>query len=421
MGWRFLPHKFFFGENIIPNIVWLSIADGITRVSKWILIILITRFFTPSVYGEFSFAFNFVIPFAMLANFGTGRLVVRELSQNLHSNNKLSAFLGFRILTSVLAIIAILCLSSAITSDPVVQRLIFLFAGFIFLNSLVEFFYAIFQGHQRMRDQALVQILQSLVLLGGGFLVLINAPKIENIALLYLASGFIGVLICLLLARYYYKGFYFPRIDTAMWRHYFSLSWPIACIGIFTEVFARLDSIMMGYWNQFTAVGWYNAVYKLISVLFGIGLIFSYAFFPPMARAAQEANLKFFQLLKSYYILSGLILIPIIIILFFFPSQLINMIYGPSYLQAVLAFKLLIVALIFAFLLLPLKNIFIILNKQKIFLILLFITVTINFILNYFLIPKYSLNGAALATAISYFMLFISALIWLVKTRIIKV
>ena len=70
--------KFKFSESkkIFFNIFWLGVADGLNRISRWVLVILIFRVFDPVLFGKLSFALNFVFPFALLANFGIGRVIV---------------------------------------------------------------------------------------------------------------------------------------------------------------------------------------------------------------------------------------------------------------------------------------------------------------------------------------------------------
>lgn len=402
-------------KRILKNIIWLGIGEVGMLLSKLILVILIARIFYAEGYGKFSFAFNVASIFLMVANFGTGRLIVRELSRGRKFIKTLPYLYGFRLFTCLLACFLIWITSSFITPDPFLKRLIILFGFVTALSALVDFYYAIFQGYERFCYQGIVQLFQSCLLVIGGLLAAWKFPYLKSFVFIYLASAFIALIIAILNLFFKEKIFLLPRIRIPVWKKYASLSWPIALGGILMEIFARLDSIMMGYWKQFQAVGWYNANYRIIGILMGIGTLISFVFFPSISKAFIQSKRKFLQLFLSQCLFLAVVWLPSVIMGCFFAPHIIRIIYGQGFLAGVFSFKILLFVLGCAYMFLILRNLFIISNQQRTFVVLMILGILLNFVLNYFLIPKYSLNGAAFATLITYIVLVIVAMIILAK------
>jgi len=417
IGHPFFSLKLFFKhiaseKQIFRNIFWLGLGEAFTRLTKFVVIVLIARIFLPEMYGKFSFAFNFAAIFLMLANFGTGRLIVRDINRGLDAKKILPHLYGFRILTSIITYIIVCIFSLYITPDPLIRQLIILFGLFITFSSLVDFYFALFQGYQHFYAQTILQIFQSIIFLVGGLLIAWKGSSLKAFAWLYVGCAIATLIMATLYTLFKYKIYFLPKINFRTWKTYLYMAWPIALGGILTDVFARLDSVMMGHWRQFQAVGWYNANYRIIGLLLGIGVLISYAFFPTVSRATNIAKERLLQLFKLQFIVMGLVLVPILSIGLFYTPQIIKLLYGKEFLPAVFSLRILLLALGCSYFFLPLKNFLIIVNKQQIFLILISTAVIMNFILNYLLIPKYSLNGASVATLLTYLFLLASTGIW---------
>ena len=90
--------------------------------------------------------------------------------------------------------------------------------------------------------------------------------------------------------------------------------------------------------------------------------------------------------------------------------KIINFIYGLNFSPSISAFQILIIMVGIVFLSAPLSNLLIVLNHQKkVFYINAGGAIT-SIVLNLLLIPRFSLYGAAIATLITYFIMFILVL-----------
>ncbi|UYP01437.1 flippase [Oceanotoga sp. DSM 15011] len=100
-------------------------------------------------------------------------------------------------------------------------------------------------------------------------------------------------------------------------------------------------------------------------------------------------------------------------------TPLIPIVYGKEYERASFVVVLLFIGIIFASIAKVSYSYFITKGNPKVHLIITGITLVINIILNYFLIPLLGINGAALASTISYFVYgFVYLLVFKLKEKI---
>jgi len=88
------------------------------------------------------------------------------------------------------------------------------------------------------------------------------------------------------------------QFNTAVWKKYLKMSWPLALIGLFGVVYTFTDSVMLGYWNLFEETGWYNAAQKIaLAGLIPMGLIGA-SFFPALSKVSKDAKKRISESLE---------------------------------------------------------------------------------------------------------------------------
>jgi len=415
----FLKPKSFFLENIgvrqtiFKNTFWLAVAEGVTRLLKLILIIYVARILGATEYGKFNFALAFVSLFIIFADFGLSQITTREFSRDKGREKEFSSILSLKILLGLGTLILILISSFFITPDPIIQKVIWILAVYIIVNSFSGIISAFFQARQQMEYQSWAQILQALVVTAAGFFVILKFPSVENLSYSYLFASLIALIFILIF--FHFKVFSL-RISwqKSIWQRFLSISWPLALAGIFGGIYSLTDSVMMGYWGQITQTGWYNAASKIIGVTFIPTSLISTSFYPALSKFFHDSKEKL-QTAWNYFMDSMIILaFPIVVGGIVLSPRIIDFIYDPTYFptgrETILAFQILLIMAGLAFLSNPFSQILIVANQQKKLFSVTLAGAVINVILNLIFIPKYSLYGAAVATvatmAIVFFLLF---------------
>lgn len=393
-------------QTIFKNTFWLAMAEGIGKLLKLALLIYVARILGATEYGKFSFAFAFIGLFAILSTFGLPRIIIRELSQEKEREKDFPAIFSLRILLGLGTSILILLGSFFITTDPQIQKIIWILALYTLLDSSAGFMNFFFQARQRMEYESWTKVFRAVLLVGFGFFVIFNFPSIQNLSYGYLLASLISLIFILLFFHFKVYPLRFSW-NKYIWQRYLSMSWPIALAGAFTVIYSQIDSVMMGYWNLITETGWYNAAYRILGVaLIPFGLI-SISFFPVLSQAFKKSKEEF-QRVWNYQM--GIIIFcvpPLIVGGIVLAPKIIGFIYGQSYASSILAFQILIIMVGILFFYNPFYQALLVFNQQKKFFLVSLSGAIINFILNLILIPKFSLYGAALATVVTSFVILL--------------
>jgi O-antigen/teichoic acid export membrane protein len=256
-----------------------------------------------------------------------------------------------------------------------------------------------------MEYQAWIVVFQTMLVTGAGFFVLFNFPSVQNLGLSYLFASLVSLLILLLIFN-----FKFVRLklsfNKTVWKNLIRISWPLALAGMFAGVYNSIDSVMMGYWKQITETGWYNASYKIIGIaIIPMGLI-AQTFYPALSKFSKKSKESFQNIWNKQMEIMIVLAFPIMVGGIVLAPKIIQSVYGESFLPATLSFQILLVMLGILFLSAPIQQVLVVVDQQKKLFWVTAIGAIINIFLNFLLIPKLSLNGAAIATLITYIIVF---------------
>ena len=170
-------------------------------------------------------------------------------------------------------------------------------------------------------------------------------------------------------------------------------------------------SVMVGN----SAVGIYNAAYKLIFVLLFIPSVFVTSIFPVMSQHFESSkNLLKIEYEKSVKYLFAIAMF-IFVYGFLFADKIILIIYGGSYNASIPTLQALIFVVPIIFITSLFGNILGAINRQRIVTIVAGANALLNITLNLILIPKFSYIGASVATVATEGLGFILMFVYISK------
>ncbi|ASJ11578.1 flippase [Thermococcus thioreducens] len=193
-------------------------------------------------------------------------------------------------------------------------------------------------------------------------------------------------------------------------------SLPLLFMGILIFVMNWTDTLMLGYYSSSEAVGLYNAaspLAKLIQIfLISAGFIYVPIASQLYAQGRIEEIGRVYQLLTKWIFVLTL---PLFSIVFLFPRTTINFFFGTKYAEASSALRILALGFMCHTLMGP-NGWSLIIIGETVFNMVgdLFAAIT-NIVLNVILIPLYGIEGAAMSTAVSYFVANVFRSFWLYK------
>lgn len=188
----------------------------------------------------------------------------------------------------------------------------------------------------------------------------------------------------------------------------FSYSWPVMFSGLITSLFHWTDSLVIGYLIDPSGVGLYNAATPIVGLMAIIPVMFSQLFFPLITRHFSQKKYSVInELSKQVGKWIFILILPVFMIIFLFPGTIINLFFGSEYLPAVNVLRILSIGGMFSsftFLLIDLVSMA---GKSKLIFFNMVVCSILNLILDIFLVKKFGIEGAAIATTLVWIFLTI--------------
>ena len=256
----------------------------------------------------------------------------------------------------------------------------------------------IFLGYRNMLQYAVISICRALVycLL---LIVFINSGLLISEAL---GAYIFGLLFSIFLGIYllfrsgYLKGFAFEKtafLDALK----FGLKQHLGTIAQFFNY--RLDLLIIAALLNTTAVGLYSVSVMLGEIVWYIPRSLGMVLFPKIASSNKETADEYTPYICRTTIL---IIVPAIVILYIVSEKLIPWVFTPDFFPSVLALKLLLPGIFFFSISKVLGSDILGRGYPHYNSIVAFIALALTIILDLLLIPRWGINGAALATSITY-------------------
>jgi len=379
---------------------------------------LIARHYTVLEYGVFNLALTVLGVGSTVAALGITNSLPREVAfyrekESDKIDDLLSTAISLVVLSSVLTVAAII-LSRPEIADVLTRteasyillkdalKVISLALPFTVLTATLI---SATQGFGRVRERVYFQNILYPALWTSAVITLItlNLPFSDIFRAYVLAQFSIFALLVFEVKR---LGLFNlkPSLDLNIGRHLIAFSIPLMFTGILSFIMNWTDTLMLGYYKGSEIVGIYNAATPLARLipLFLNSAAFLYS---PMvsglyARGKLEEMKRVYQVLTKWIFMLTL---PIFSVMFLFPEATIRFIFGSKYLEAALPLQILALGFMFHTFLGLNGLSLIIIGDSKFIMVSSLASASLNVLLNALLIPSYGLEGAAMATAVSYF------------------
>lgn len=161
----------------------------------------------------------------------------------------------------------------------------------------------------------------------------------------------------------------------------------------------RLDMFLVNFYMSLSSVGIYSIAVNLTEMMWYMTSSISLALYPKISQSEKAENLKLVPLICRVNFWFTIILS----LIFFATSKIIvDVLYGKQFLAASRCMMILIPGICIFSITKVLANYFLGTGRPGINSTISLLALTINIALNIFLIPRYGIEGAAIATTISY-------------------
>jgi O-antigen/teichoic acid export membrane protein len=263
---------------------------------------------------------------------------------------------------------------------------------------------AIFRGLNRVKEKVIfVDSTRNLLFLLFLSVIIWSGLSFEDATIAYSSSIIITavffVLYFVIQQRISHHKLNKNNIDISIGKELLLFSLPLLIVIILYQIMGWTDTLMLGYFKTADTVGVYNAAAplgKFVSAAL-TSMIFVYM---PVVSGLYAKN-KIDKMKKSYAVLTKWLCaatLPLVMVFVFFPDVVLTFLFGPKYTSAGTALQILAFGFFINNLLGPNGATLTAMGKIRLLMYATFASACINVILNALLIPKYGVNGSALAT-----------------------
>jgi O-antigen/teichoic acid export membrane protein len=413
------------GKNSLFNIASIFLSSILALLVFFIIAIK----YGPSTLGIFNLIYSFYIILSQIGTLGVPTSVLVHLGMNSHDKRKCD-----ELITSSFAIVAIL--------GVLISYFIFLSRNFladVFKNPEISWaiYYSIIglwcfimnklllnivNGLNKMKDFAILNVFRYIfmfsVLLVAVFM---DLPRIKMPIIISVSEGIFTIVLFL----YVLKLFHFVGIKKCIFWLKIHSFFGIKGFGGFLVpgINTRINVFMLSYFCSTTLVGIYSFAAVIVDGINQFPAVLRTNITPVFAEmiAKKEKNKIEDIISKGKKILFPLMILVSIAGIIVYPFIVQVIIKKPDFMSGWPVFIILILGSIFYGTYFPFREIILQAGYPGWQTFYIFLLVATNVVLNFILIPKYNIIGAAVATSLSYILsvVYIKFLSWrLLKIKI---
>lgn len=388
-------------QTIFKNMSWLLISQIIASICGFIWSILIARYLGVADYGVLGFAISITSILSILYDLGIGVHIIRHIATDYDSAPKyLGNSIPLKSIFSLIGFIIIFLVLLIINANEITLIISLLFAIQQIFKRFIDLFNGLFQAFEEGKYQGIGNTILNTLLLLFIILSITTDLGLYGITISYILANLIA-----LIYEYYVLNKHVVKpnfeLDRQFCKKITFAALPFAVSAVLYSIYYSIDIVMLTNMVGNYATGIYNATYKLISVLTLFYGVYTAVIFPVMS--------KFFKNDKSMLLVSFeksikylmLVIIPLAVATVFYSTDVIHLIYGHEYDAASSVLSILIWTVCLLFISGTCNTLLNASHKEVTVTKIYAIAAVFNIILNFFMIPYLSYDGAAITTVLS--------------------
>jgi O-antigen/teichoic acid export membrane protein len=420
--------------NLIKNILKGSMDVFILKMFGAVAVFLLTLFISnsagPAALGKFQLLSKLVLIGSIIATMGLDVFAVRKISE-IGGSGKLSSIFVKRSMFSILAFSILIAAAGYVLKSWIAEKffkssemeIYIVFAGItVFFYAGYSFLCQVFRGYGSVKAFAFFRYswlhIFFIILLGMLYVVKKDFQE-QYIYYLYFISTTVSFLAILYFLKRYLKKKTFPE-DTNVpdkgLKNDIHKSMPM--------MFSNSLSFFTAYTNVFI-IGYFLSTYY-VGIFSGVQQFMMFFSFVSVALAAYTSPLlakshikKDFKMLRSLYLhsilTSGLMLVPVFIVLAFFPGFVLEITLGDKYVPHANIMTILAVGYFINALSGPVITMMNMTDNQLKLVVFSVLNFVIGSVLTAVLTWKYSIAGAAVASCLTNIFFRLSLMLFITK------
>ncbi len=392
------------------NLSWNFAGQILAKFSLLLFHILFANLVGAKGYGEFSFVFVAgIIILQPSLDMGLNQLITKWISRGNTEVIRNSFQIKSRVSVVLLPLVILLGWWYGI--HPILLGTILIY---FLINTIQQSLFGILRGLEDLRPESITVALQNLLALTVLWIFFnheINEPWVGSLVLMLTRCAGTVLVSGIIWKKYLLKLKNFQHAKTIkrtpnLWKEALTLGLVLFLI----QFYFRIDTIMLELLSSKVEVGLYSVAFNLMEGTFFIPSIVMAAIFPGLSQTKQFLN----------YFRKGLLLLSLTGIagggaVFLLAEIIIKMFFAQEFQGSGEVLKILALAIPIIFWGYLMTQSLVALDHNRIYLGITAFAVLLNVLLNYWLIPEYGAEGAAIATVITEALIPLSCFIMILK------
>jgi O-antigen/teichoic acid export membrane protein len=374
-------------------VAYKAIADVAGKGSIFVLTLIAARRLTPHAFGIFGVATTVGWMLSVAADFGVQMHLARRVAQAPElAGQILQRWWRVRAIAIAAGLCALAVGLAAFGVDRAQSIPLLLFAAFYLLSGAVELVFYFYRGLSRSDLESTLTIWQRAATLACGAAALIWRPSVSGLAVAMLLPTAATLAWSLRAARRLAPSTDAGRAADGAPGEFLRDVFPIGAGIVLSAIYFRVDVVLVQAWAGTEAAGSYNAVFRLVDALRLFPAAMLAVMLPALCRADDltplarvSALLIAFALVVSAVVWIG-------------ADRIVALAFGARYLNAAPSLRILALAFPLLSLNFALTHQLVGWNRQRAYAGVCAAALALNLALNAWLIPLWSIEGAAWAT-----------------------
>jgi len=368
--------------NIVGSL--FSVATGI----------YLARALMPGALGYLSYALTLIFFFANFIDLGLSTYGTREIAASKgHFSEYVSAIVSFR-LTIASILCALLVIAGILLPEARVLKILMAEASLIFFILALSTEWA-FQGMEKMHMVLLSFAATGALQLGLIYTFVKGPEDLLKVPILYIVAAIpIGITFLHRLKFVFTNpAAYFRKISL-----YLSSSIIIWSISVFAQIYNNFDIFILGLFRPIDEVGYFTVARRIVGGFSILMIFLANAILPRLSSTFAGKDMNGFNLatkkfLKLAVILTVFLFLPAMLL----SNKIILLTVGPQYVRAAAPLRVMIAGALMVLFNLPYSTALIAACFEKAVLKQAAASAGLSIFLNFALIPKYGMMGAAIS------------------------
>jgi O-antigen/teichoic acid export membrane protein len=362
--------------------------------------VAMTRGLGPEAFGDFTAATVYLFIPVVLADVGLSAAILREISATPERMEPaMNAALPLRALISGIAVLVAVGIGVAAPFSEQTKVAILISSVGAFLTLMTLSLLPALQAQLKMHWAVGASLAGRLVTLGltlGALAAGLGFKTIVTAHVIGLAVTFAGHVWAV--ARL------FPFrlvVDTAYWRRLVAGSLALGLAIALSQVYFRVDTVLLAMLRSAEEVGYYGAAYKFVELAVIVPGAVGISMFPPLARFVAARDPRANGLIQKSFDVLLAAAVPVMVIMLAYPEEIVSVTAGDEFREAAPAVRILAPFALFAFVGAVLWRVLMAADRDRALMWIAVFILAANIALNLIFVPVYGFEAAAAITVAS--------------------